>query len=64
LQNLERKVGRRWTIQGLVEHYKNDFGAGCWWLMHIILATREAEIRRIKVQGQPQLIVGGTPTPK
>jgi hypothetical protein len=24
--------------------------AGCWWLTPIILATREAEIRRITVQ--------------
>jgi hypothetical protein len=24
-----------------------------WWLTHVILATKEAEIRRIEVQSQP-----------
>jgi hypothetical protein len=28
--------------------------ARCWWLTPIILATQEAEIRRIVVQSQPQ----------
>jgi hypothetical protein len=32
--------------------------------MPVILATWEAEIRRISVQGQPQQIVHKTPTPK
>jgi hypothetical protein len=29
---------------------------GCWWLMPIILAAQEAEIRRFTVQGQPRQI--------
>jgi hypothetical protein len=32
-------------------HYppKKEWGVGCQWLTHVILATWEAEIRRIKV---------------
>jgi hypothetical protein len=29
----------------------------CQWLTHVILATHEAEIRRITVQSQPRKIV-------
>jgi hypothetical protein len=37
---------------------------GSWWLMPIILATCEAEIRRIVVRGQPRQIVPKTPISK
>jgi hypothetical protein len=36
---------------------KSSKRAGCWWLMPIILATQEAESRRIMVPGQPWQIV-------
>jgi hydrogenase maturation factor len=32
---------------------KQNLEAGNWWLIHVILATQKAEIRRIKVQNQP-----------
>jgi hypothetical protein len=28
--------------------------AGCWWLLSVILATQEAEIRRMEVQSQQE----------
>jgi hypothetical protein len=36
---------------------KKFFLVRCWWLSPIILATQEAEIRKIKVQSQPRQIV-------
>jgi hypothetical protein len=39
---------------------KNDKQAGCWWLTSVILATQEAEIRRIMVRSQPGQIVHET----
>jgi hypothetical protein len=34
-----------------------ELGARCWWLTSVILATQEAEIRKLVVQGQPRQIV-------
>jgi hypothetical protein len=28
--------------------------ARCWWLIPVILATQQAEVRRMEVQSQPQ----------
>jgi hypothetical protein len=41
-----------------------DVRAGCLWLMPVILATWEAEIRRIEVRGQLGQIVCETLSPK
>jgi hypothetical protein len=35
-------------------------GSGHWWLMPVILATQEVEIRRITVGSEPKQIVGET----
>jgi hypothetical protein len=40
-----------------INKIENHLAAVCWWLMPIILATCQAEIRRIKVQSQPRLLV-------
>jgi hypothetical protein len=49
-----------WEIQeGKKENLKRLRNwARCWWYTSVILATQEAEIRRIEVQGQSWQIVG------
>jgi hypothetical protein len=42
----------------------NQICAGHWWLTPLILATWEAEIRRIEVQGQSGQIDHKNPFPK
>jgi hypothetical protein len=44
--------------------FKPESGDGRWWLSPIILATQEAEIRRITIQSQPGQIVFNTPISK
>jgi hypothetical protein len=38
----------------VITDVKRVLKAGCWWLTPAILATQEAEIRRITVQSQPR----------
>jgi hypothetical protein len=35
--------------------FKKSISAKSWWLTPVILATQEAEVRRIMVQSQPHL---------
>jgi hypothetical protein len=46
-------VGAYKKIPETRDFIKNSNIAGHQWLTHVILATQEAEIRRIMVQSQP-----------
>jgi hypothetical protein len=47
-----------------LSHSRRTHAGGCWWFKPVILTNQEAEIRRIKVGGQPRQIVCETPSPK
>jgi hypothetical protein len=51
----EPKCGNR--IRKTRKRARNDLLGEHWWLTSIILATQEAEVRRILVQSQPKQIV-------
>jgi hypothetical protein len=48
----------------LISAFNVSFEARHQWFTHVILATWEAEIGRIKVQGQPGQIIPETPISK
>jgi hypothetical protein len=55
-----------WTLTKSIEKLvtKNKHSARCRWLTSIILATQEAEIKRIAARSQPGQIVRETPSRK
>jgi hypothetical protein len=57
---LKKKKNKRDTPKSVLK----KITAGCQWFTPVTLATWEAEIGRIMVQGQPGKIVCKTPSPK
>jgi hypothetical protein len=46
-----------YSLHKALVRIKAHITARCWWLTPVILATWEAEVRRIEVQSQPEQIV-------
>jgi hypothetical protein len=44
-------------LQDWAKIHLGIFAVGHWWLTPVILATQEAEVRRIEVRSQPRQIV-------
>jgi hypothetical protein len=44
--------------------YFNPILAWCQWLLHVILATQEVEVRRVLARNQPQDPISKIPNPK
>jgi hypothetical protein len=53
-EDLEFKASLGYKVRTCLKKQKV---AGHWWLMPVILATQEVEIRRIAVRSQPRQIV-------
>jgi hypothetical protein len=71
IQSAERikTANQEYHIQKTLQHLPTTLGYSqncfrCQWLMPIILATWEAEIERITVQGQSRQIICEIPSPK
>jgi hypothetical protein len=60
LKNVKRILNAYLGIMDLTNNKKFKSTAGCRYLTPIILATQEAEIRRIGVQSQSEQIVHKT----
>jgi hypothetical protein len=53
MQNWVKNFERCWSVVSN-RVMQNTRPAGCWWLTPVIITTKEADIRRIMVQSQPQ----------
>jgi hypothetical protein len=60
-KNYRYQKNNAWReIHSMNEYIRKGNLAGHWWLMPVILATQEVEIRRTAVQSQPGQIVRET----